>query len=104
MRIGQLHETLWRSLKRAGLREIRWHDLRHSFASHLVAAGVPLNVVQARMGHSTILMTMRYSHLAPEQNRLFVDLAPAVSRPEPHRSRTKPASETLSPKKSARLN
>jgi integrase len=74
MRIGQLHECLWRSLKRAQLREIRWHDLRHSFASHLVAAGVPLNVVQNRMGHSTILMTMRYSHLAPEQHRLFVDL------------------------------
>jgi integrase len=74
MRIGQLHECLWRTLKRAGLREIRWHDLRHSFASHLVAAGVPLNVVQARMGHSTILMTMRYSHLAPEQHRTFVDV------------------------------
>ncbi len=74
MRIGQLHECLWRTLKRAELREIRWHDLRHSFASRLVAAGVPLNVVQNRMGHSTILMMMRYSHLAPEQHRLFVDL------------------------------
>jgi site-specific recombinase XerD len=78
LRIGQLHECLWRTLKRAELRWVRWHDLRHSFASHLAAAGVPLNVVQARMGHSTILMTMRFAHLAPEQNRLFVDLtAPA---------------------------
>jgi integrase len=78
LRIGQLHECLWRTLKRAELRRVRWHDLRHSFASHLAAAGVPLNVVQARMGHSTILMTMRYAHLAPDQNRLFVDLtAPA---------------------------
>jgi integrase len=47
LRIGQLHECLWRSLKRAELRRVRWHDLRHSFASHLAAAGVPLNVVQA---------------------------------------------------------
>jgi integrase len=87
--------------KRAELREIRWHDLRHSFASHLVAAGVPLNVVQARMGHSTILMTMRYSHLEPEQHRLFVDLiGPAEVQPR-RKSRDSEAAPT---KKPARIN
>jgi integrase len=66
--IGQLHECLWRSLKAAGLRLIRWHDLRHTFASNLVAAGLPLPQVQKWMGHSTINMTMRYAHLAPGVN------------------------------------
>jgi len=61
----QLHERLWGTARRAGLREIRWHDLRHSFASQLVMAGVPLPQVQQWMGHSTIGMTMRYSHLSP---------------------------------------
>jgi integrase len=49
----------------ARLREVRWHDLRHSFASQLATAGVPLRQVQDWLGHSTINMTMRYAHLAP---------------------------------------
>jgi integrase len=63
--LWQLHERLWGTCRRAGLREIRWHDLRHSFASQLVMAGVPLRQVQDWLGHSTIAMTMRYSHLSP---------------------------------------
>ena len=65
LKIGQLHERLWSACRRAGLREIRWHDLRHSFASQLAIAGVPLNQIQQWLGHSTINMTMRYAHLAP---------------------------------------
>jgi site-specific recombinase XerD len=64
--IYQLHERLWGACRRAGLRKIRWHDCRHSFASQLVIAGVPIRQVQEWLGHSTILMTMRYSHLAPD--------------------------------------
>lgn len=51
--------------KKAGLRKIGWHTLRHTFASHLVAQGVHLQVVQALLGHSNIGTTMRYTHLAP---------------------------------------
>ena len=50
---------------RAGLANLHWHDLRHTFASRLVMAGVDLHSVQKLMGHSTITMTMRYSHLTP---------------------------------------
>jgi site-specific recombinase XerD len=63
--LWQLHERLEMVCRLAGLRKVRWHDLRHSFASQLVAEGVPLRQVQAWLGHSTIHMTMRYSHLAP---------------------------------------
>ena len=48
--------------------------MRHSFASNLVTAGVPLNVVQELLGHEDIKMTMRYAHLAPNANRAAVDL------------------------------
>lgn len=51
--------------RRAGLRHAMWHVLRHSFASQLVMAGVPLKAVQELLGHTTIDVTMRYAHLAP---------------------------------------
>jgi len=70
--VYQLHERLWGAQRRAGLRKIRWHDLRHSFASQLIMAGTPIRQVQEWLGHSTIMMTMRYSHLAPGGGREFL--------------------------------
>lgn len=58
--------AILRASKRAGLRPIGWHTLRHSFASHLVMRGVPLKAVQELLGHASIEMTMRYAHLSPD--------------------------------------
>jgi integrase len=60
--------------KKAGLRRITWHVFRHTFASHLAMKGVPLNTVQVLMGHSTIMMTMRYAHVAPSAMRSAIEL------------------------------
>lgn len=54
------------ALKKAGIKNFRFHDLRHTFASHLVMQGVDLRTVQQIMGHKDIKMTMRYSHLSPD--------------------------------------
>lgn len=59
------YTVLRQACRRAGLRRIGWHVLRHTFASQLAAAGVPIRVVQELMGHAAIQMTMRYAHLAP---------------------------------------
>src|SRR5206468_684243 len=64
---------VWRTCKRAGLREIGWHALRHTFASHLVMRGVPLKAVQELLGHRDIRTTMRYAHLAPGARREAVE-------------------------------
>lgn len=61
----ECRRPLWYACKRAGLRQVGWHVLRHSFASQLVAAGVSLKAVQELLGHSTIAVTMRYAHVAP---------------------------------------
>jgi len=63
---GKCEKPLKRAYKKAGLREISWHMLRHSFASHLVIVGASLKVVQELMGHADIKMTLRYAHLSPE--------------------------------------
>ncbi len=54
-----------RLCEKVDARPIRFHDLRHTFASSHVTAGVPLYTVQKLMRHETITMTERYSHLAP---------------------------------------
>ena len=54
----------------AGLEDVRFHDLRHTFASRLVQGGVPLYDVMHLTGHKSLEMVQRYSHLAPDyQNR-----------------------------------
>jgi len=63
---GDVKKGFSSALKRAGIEDFRFHDLRHTFGSHLVMRGVDLRTVQQVMGHKDIKMTIRYSHLSPE--------------------------------------
>lgn len=59
-------EWFEQALTEAGIENFHWHDLRHTFASRLVMAGVDIRTVQELMGHKTIQVTLRYAHLAPQ--------------------------------------
>jgi integrase len=63
-----------KALKKAGLRRIRIHDLRHTYASLLIQAGESLAYVRDQLGHHSIKVTVDiYGHLAPEGNKQAVD-------------------------------
>src|SRR5262249_37670526 len=67
-----------RALEKAGLRRIRLHDLRHSYASILISAGVSPAYVQQQLGHALIKMTVdTYTHLIPGAGRKALAALPS---------------------------
>jgi|HubBroStandDraft_6_1064221.scaffolds.fasta_scaffold11923_5 site-specific recombinase XerD len=60
-------------IRKAKIWGFSWHCLRHTFASRLVMAGVDLRTVQELMGHKSIAMTVRYSHLTPKHTLAAVE-------------------------------
>ncbi|HOK56911.1 MAG TPA: tyrosine-type recombinase/integrase [bacterium] len=68
--------THWfeRIVKQASIKDFRFHDLRHTFASRLVMKGVSVKVVQELLGHKDYRMSLRYSHLSPEVKKQAVEI------------------------------
>ena len=74
----QLRDRFVAARNAAGMAHIRWHDLRHTYASWLVQAGQPLTAVRDLLGHSSLAVTHRYAHLAPAHLAAAVATLPTL--------------------------
>lgn len=74
-RRGQRYPALWvgQAAEKAGVLNVSAHVLRHTFASRAVMAGVNLRQVQEWLGHKSLDMTMKYSHLEPGRGQVDVE-------------------------------
>lgn len=86
---GQIRTAFEKAVERAGLADFRFHDLRHTAASHLAMRGRPLKEIQEILGHKSFSMTLRYAHLSPRHLRTAVEsLAGLTAEPSLHDSWT----------------
>lgn len=73
-RFKEVKRSFKSALRRASIKDFTFHDLRHTFASQLVMAGVDITTVKELLGHKTLTMTLRYSHLAPSHKTNAVNV------------------------------
>ena len=69
--------------KKAGIEDLRFHDLRHTAATAMITGGIDLVTVSEILGHSTIQMTMKYAHPTPENKRRAVNVLASIFEPGP---------------------
>lgn len=74
----ELRDRFEAARRAAGLPHVRWHDLRHTYASWLAQKGQPLTAIRDLMGHSSLAVTNRYAHLAPSHLRQAVAALPQL--------------------------
>ena len=71
---GEVKLAFANAMEASRIANFRFHDLRHTFVSHLVMAGIDLNTVRELLGHKSLTMTLRYAHLSPEHKRKAVEI------------------------------
>jgi integrase len=74
-RAGYRDRWFFECAKKAGLPDVIWHTLRHTYISRAVMRGIDIKTVKELAGHKTIMMTDRYAHLAPDHLREAAELA-----------------------------
>ncbi|GIK77714.1 MAG: site-specific integrase [Acidobacteria bacterium] len=90
MDASRMRKRFKKALARAGIRPVRFHDLRHTFGTHCAAAGVPLRILQEWMGHRDAKTTQVYADYAPSEHegalveRAFLGTSDKASFIAPH--------------------
>jgi integrase len=80
--VEDLSKAFKRAVRRVGRGDLRFHDLRHIFASRLLANGASLPEIAALLGHKTLSISARYSHTSPERLRALVSTLLSVKPAE----------------------
>ncbi len=70
------------ALRRAGIEDFRFHDLRHTFASHFIMRGGEIKALMELLGHKSLTMTTRYAHLSQCHKKKAIDLLNGLTRPK----------------------
>jgi integrase len=73
-KIGDIKKCWNSAVKRAGITNFRFHDLRHTVATRMVEKGIDLVVVKEILGHADISTTMRYAHAVPERKKSAINV------------------------------
>ena len=81
--VSEVKRSFKKALEDAGIEDFRFHDLRHTFASHMVMRGASIKEVQEILGHKTLTMTVRYAHLSQEHKKKAVNLLNGLTAPTP---------------------
>lgn len=92
---SQIRAAFEAALTRAGIAGFRFHDLRHTAASHLVMRGATLQEVKEILGHADLRMTLRYAHLSPAHLRGAVDRLDGLTAPPPPMAHDRACSDIL---------
>lgn len=66
---SKMRERFKKAIKTSGVRDVRFHDLRHTFGTRMAAAGAPLRAIQEWMGHAQYSTTEIYADYAPDQSQ-----------------------------------
>jgi integrase len=94
--VTEIKSSFNSALKRSGIMDFRFHDLRHTFASQVLMKGGTLKDVQELLGHKAMTMTLRYAHLTQEHKRKAVNLLnglTASKKVDCHKTVTNPFQE-----------
>ena len=89
--IAKVDKAFKGAVKRAGIVDFRFHDLRHTFASHFLMRGGTLKELQEILRHKSLTMTMRYAHLSQEHKKKAINLLNGLTAPT-----EKPADDSVS--------